>query len=77
MINSSVLNKQSMGLLDYWGKSNITKHQHHFESDYNVTANELVNNDDNIHVKGIYKDNNSTKFVNLVNLNENDLQDLI
>ena len=28
-------------------------------------------------MKGIYKDNNNTKFVNLVNLNENDLQYLI
>ena len=59
------------------GKSHITKHQRYFESDYNVIANELVNNDDGIHVKGIYKENNNTKFANLVNLNDNDLHDLI
>ena len=58
-------------------KSHITKHQHYFGSDYNAIAHELVNNDDDIHVKGIYQENNNTKFVNLVSLNENDLQDLI
>ena len=63
----------------YWiiGKPNITKYPHYFESAYNVIANELVDNGDDIHVKGIYKESNSTKFMNLVNLNENDLQDLI
>ena len=65
------------GFIGLLGKSHITKHQHYFESDYNVIANELVKNDDNILVKGIYKENNNTKSVNLVNSNENDLQDLI
>ena len=65
------------GFVGLLGKSHITKHQHYFGSGYNVIANERVDNDDDIHVKGIYKDNNNTKFVNLVNLNENDLQDLI
>ena len=54
------------GFIGLLGKPNITKHQHHFESDYNVIANELVNNDDDIHVKGICKENNNTKSVNLV-----------
>ena len=65
------------GFIGLLGKSHITKHQHYFESDYKIIANELVNNDDDIHVKGIYNENNNTKFVNMVNLNENDLQDLI
>ena len=65
------------GLIGLLGKPNIPKHQHYFESDYNVIADGLVNNDDDIHAKGIYKENNNTKFVNLVNSNENDLQDLI
>ena len=65
------------GFIGLLGKSHITKHQHYFESDYNVIANEFVNNDDDIHVKGICKYNNNTTSVNLVNLNENDLQYLI
>ena len=56
------------------GKPHITKHQHYFESDCNVIANELANNDDGIHVKGIYKDNNNTTSVNMLNLHENGLQ---
>ena len=43
------------GFIRLLGKSHITKHQHYFESDYNVIANEPVNHDDNIHVTGIYR----------------------
>ena len=65
------------GFIGLLGKSHITKHQLYFEPDYNVIANDLVNNGDDIHVKGIYKENTNTKFVNLVSLNENGLQDVI
>ena len=65
------------GFLILLCRSRSKKKQHYFESDYNAIANELVNNDDNIHVKGIYKENNNTKFVNLVELNKNGFQDLI
>ena len=37
-------------------------------------ANELTNCDEDIHVKGIHKENSDTKSVNLLNLNGNDLQ---
>ena len=62
------------GFIGLLGKPHIPKHQTYFESDHNVIANEPVNNSDDIHVKGTYKENSNTKSVNLVNLNENDLQ---
>ena len=62
-----------IGLL---GKPDIIKH-HYFEPGYNVIANELVHNDDDIHTKGIYKENINAKSVNLVNLNEHGMQYLI
>ena len=74
MINPSVLNKQSMV---YWIIGKTVYNKHYFESDYNVVANEFVNNGDDIHVKGMYKENNNTMFANLVNFNENDWQDLL
>ena len=40
-------------------------------------ANELINCDDDIQIQGIYKDKNSTTFVNLLNPNEHDLQNLM
>ena len=65
------------GFIVLLGKSHITKHQHLFESDYDIVANELIHCDEDVHIKGIYKDNNDTKSVNLLNLNGNDLQYLI
>ena len=52
------------------GESHITTHKHCFESDYNVIANEFINNDD-------YNENNDTKSVHLLNLNVHYLQELI
>ena len=63
-----------IGLL---GKSKTTKHQHYFESDYNVVANELIHNDDDIHIQGIFKESNDTVSVNVLNLHDDDLQKLI
>ena len=59
-----------MGLLDDW-KTNITIHQQLFESDYDIVANELINCDEDVHIKGMCKDNNDTKSVNMLNSNGN------
>ena len=40
-------------------------------------ANELINCDDDIQIQGMYKDKINTTFVNLLNSNEHDLQNLI
>ena len=65
------------GFIGLLGKSKITKHQHYFESDYNVVANEVVHNDDDIKTRGIFKESNDTVSVNMLNLNDDDLQKLI
>ena len=65
------------GFIGLLGKSKHTKHQHYFESDYNVVANELIHNDDNIRIQGIYKDNNNTTYANMLNLNDEDFHNLI
>ena len=65
------------GFIGLLGKSKTTTHQHYFESDYNVVANELIHNDDDIHIRGIFKENNDTVSVNMLNLNNDDLQKLI
>ena len=59
-----------IGLL---GKSKTTKHHRYFESDYNVVASELLHNDDDIHIQGIFKDNNNTTSVNMLKLNDDEL----
>ena len=65
------------GFIGLLGKSKTTKHQHQFEADYNVVANELIHNDDDISIQGIFKDNNNTTSVNMLNLNDDDLHNLI
>ncbi len=65
------------GFIGLLGKSKTTTHQHYFESDYNVVANELIHNDDDIHIRGIFKENNDTVSVNMLNSNNDDLQKLI
>ena len=65
------------GFIGLLGKSKTTTHQHYFESDYNVVANELIHNDDDIHIRGIFKENKDTASVNMLNLNNDDLQKLI
>ena len=58
------------------GKSKTTKHQHYFESDHNLVANELTHTDEDIHIQVIFKENNDTVSVNMPNLNDDDLQKL-
>ena len=65
-----------MGLLCCWEKPK-TKHQHYFESDHIIVANELINCSDDIQMQGIHKEENNTASVNLLILNEHDLQHLI
>ena len=53
--DKSECHKQAInGFIVLWGNSHITEHQHYFEPDYNIIANEFVNNDDDIHAKGIF-----------------------
>ena len=40
-------------------------------------ANEIISCDDDITVQGSYKDTGNTTYVNMLNLNEHDLQNLI
>ena len=65
------------GFIGLLGKSKTTKHQYYFESDYNVVANELIHNEDDIHTQGIYKDNDNTTSANLLKLHDEDLQNFI
>ena len=70
--------KQAMNVfIGRFGESQQTKHQHYFESDCNLVANELIHNEDDIHIRGIYKDNDNTTSANLLNLHDEDLQNLI
>ena len=43
-----------MGLFDCWEKQQ-TKHQHYFEPDYKIVANELIYRNDDIRIQGMYK----------------------
>jgi len=70
-------NQAINGFIGLLGKSKTTNHQYYFESDYNVVANELIHNEDDIHIRGIYKDNDNTTSANLLNLHDEDLQNLI
>ena len=65
------------GFIGLFGKSKTAKHQYYFESEYSVVANELIRNEDDIHIRGIYKDNDNTTSVSLLNLHDEDLQNLI
>ena len=77
MKNPNVPNKQLIYLFAYCVNPK-PQHQHYFESDYTVVANELIHNDDDIHIQGIFKENNDTVlFVNMLNLSDDYLQKLI
>ena len=65
------------GFIGLLGKSKFTKHQHYFESNYVVVANELIHNDEDIHIQCIFKENNATVSVNMLNSGDDDLQKLI
>lgn len=38
------------GFIGLMGKHKTTKHQHDFEFDYDVVANEIIHNDGDIHI---------------------------
>ena len=67
------------GFIGLLGRSTAKSKQHHFETNYDVVAGELVNNA-NVNIKGIYKDTQQTDTfnqVNLLNLNDDELGDEI
>ena len=47
----------SYGFIATLGKSKAKSTQHYFESNYDVVANELVNSNNKIEIKGIYTPN--------------------
>ena len=53
------------GFIDVLGKSKHTTHQHDVESYYGVVANELIHNDDNIHLQGMVKEHKLTTSANM------------
>ena len=66
------------GFIGLLGQSTCKSNKHYFESNYDVVANELINNDNNVEIKGIYpKDNNHTEYLNLLNLSEHELNNVI
>ena len=59
-----------MGLLECLGKAKQNP-LNIIESNYDVVANELINNADNIEIKGIYPPNqNETEPIHLLNLSD-------
>ena len=56
-------------------KSKAKSTRHYFESDYDVVANELINNTDSNEIKGIYPPNQTeAELVNLLNLSDCELE---
>ena len=63
------------GFIGMLGKSKTKSTQHYFESNYDIVANELINNENNIEIKGIYQQSqNETNHVNLLNLSDDELE---
>ena len=60
------------------GIKKICKERHYFESNYDIVANEVINNE-NIDVKGVYKKSTGSQFetINLLNADDNDLDRII
>ena len=62
------------GFIGMLGKSKAKSARHYFESNYDVVANELINNTDNIEIKGIYPpDQTEAEPINLLNLSDDEL----
>ena len=66
------------------GKAKTASTQHYFESNYDVVANELVNNDNDIQTKGVYPSQNGNdtptaeaRHTNLLNLTDEELPRVI
>jgi len=66
------------GFIGLLGQSTCKNNKHYYETNYDVIANELINNENNIEITGIYqKNNNETTCINLLNLDENELNNVI
>ena len=66
------------GFVGLLGKSKSKSVQHYFETDYDSVANELINNENTVEIKGIYEQSRPDDVgINLLNLNDNELDDLI
>ena len=63
------------------GRSKAKSTQHYFESNYDVVANEFVNNEHKIEIKGVYPTSQTptaeTEHVNLLNLSDDELECVI
>ena len=65
------------GLIGLLGKSTYKSNQNYFETNYDVIANELINNENNVEITGIYPKNNNETCINLLNLDEDELNNVI
>ena len=67
------------GFIGMLGKSQLTSTQHYFESNYDVVANELVNNSNSINIQGVYETSSQVEGErhNLLNLQDHELDILI
>ena len=66
------------GFIGNLGISKNKSNQNYFETNYDVIANEIINNENNVEITGIYqKSNNETTCVNLLNLDEDELNNVI
>ena len=67
------------GFIGMLGKSQLTATQHYFEPNYDVVANELVNNNNSIHIQGVYETSSQVEGArhNLLNLQDHELDILI
>ena len=65
------------GFIGLAGSKHICKERHYFESDYGTVADEIAN-DENVEVKGLYKNGKSQfEHINLWNAGDNELDKII
>ena len=61
------------GFIGLSGSKTTCRERHYFENDYDVVADEIINNQ-NVEVKGIYKnDKSQIEHINLLNADDDDL----
>ena len=67
------------GFIGMLGKSQLTSTQHYFESNYDVVANEIVNNSNSINIQGVYETSSQVEGErhNSLNLQDHELDILI
>ena len=66
------------GFIGLLGKSTCKSDKHYFESNYDVVANELINNENSVEIKGVYpQENNQTEYLNLLNVSNDEFNNVI